>query len=93
MSKGGVSLLLHIGSDVSVIMSNVIVVLNLEQRSQDTDELIASLQKEGNVVEACPPPHKSCVVVKEKKGTVIYMSGISAATLGLRAASGGLGEE
>ena len=86
-------MLLHIGNDVSVIMSKVIAVLNLEQRSQDTDELIASLEKDGKVIQVCPPPHKSCVVVKEKKGTVIYMSGISAATLGARAASGGLSEE
>ncbi len=85
-------MLLHVGNDVSVLLQKVVAVLSLEQRSPDTEEFIRSVKSNGKIIEVCPPPHKSCVVVKEKKATVLYMSGISAGTLGARAASGGLTE-
>ncbi|MBR3750649.1 MAG: DUF370 domain-containing protein [Clostridia bacterium] len=86
-------MLLHIGGDTSVALKGVVAVLNMESLSEDTEEFISSIRKKGCVLEAVPPPHKSCVVTMDGPRVMLYMSAISATTLSARAELGRLGEQ
>ena len=86
-------MLLHIGGDTSIALKNVVAVLNMENISRDTEDLINSIRNNNGIIEVGPAPHKSCVVTSEDGRVSLYMSGISATTLSARAELGNFKEQ
>ena len=86
-------MLLHIGGDTSIALKNVVAVLNMENVSRDTEDLINSIRNKSGIIEVGPAPHKSCVVTSENGRVSLYMSGISATTLSARAELGSFKEQ
>ena len=85
-------MLLHPGGDSGVPLGRIVAVLSLENISEDTEAFIAAARRDGTVIEVCPPPHKSCIIAADGRGRTVYLSPISAGTLGARAAAGVPGE-
>ncbi len=85
---------LHLGQDTIVRTDTILGVFDLDNAtvSKHTREFLNRAQRENRVVNVSDELPKAFVVCREKRGTVIYLSQISPATL-LRRARAGLGLE
>ena len=76
-------MLLHLGNDVMVKMSDIIAIFDMENTTtaRDTREFLKVAQEEDFVVNVSTDLPKSFVVTEMEKGNRVYISPISSATL------------
>lgn len=76
-------MLLHLGNDVMVKMSDIVAIFDMENTTtaRDTREFLRVAQEEDFVVNVSADLPKSFVVTEVEKGNKVYISPISSATL------------
>jgi len=83
-------LLLHIGADVTVLLKDVIVILNARRGlAESTRQFLGNARHKGAVRLIADGAPKSIVVLDEK----VYQSPISSVTLAKRAGEKGAGRD
>jgi hypothetical protein len=82
---------IHLGSDTVVRAKNIIGIFDIDycSISKRTREFLRVAQDEGRVINVTEELPKSFVIVSEEAGDMVYVSGISPATLRKRALSRG----
>jgi hypothetical protein len=81
-------MIIHLGSDTGVQLSKIVAILDIDgqEPTSDTKSFLQSAKEKGLVRQVTPPPHKSCVITKDKQGCILYLSPITSQTLNSRAA-------
>jgi len=76
-------MIIHLGGDVVVPVSNIIAIIDMESAGQASinREFLKTAEDEGFITKISEDPPKSFILAEFDKKTVIYMSPISSITL------------
>lgn len=74
---------IHLGKDYTVNKKNIIAIFDIENTSTSkiTREFLVDMSKKNKVIYVNEDLPKSFVLVKEKEGSIIYVSSLSSSTL------------